>query len=315
MSKKKIILISSIVLLAIILGVSAFFIVREYVNNKVSFTVNDTLEDGGGKKATVILLGGQSNAAGCSLDSYLKENVSEEKYQEYDNGYDNVYINYFISGAYQSCGFVKCENKQGEAGGCFGPELGMAEQLNKEYPDQQFFIIKYTWSGTNLFEQWLSPSSDGETGKLYKEFVAFVETSVKYLISKNYDVKIEGMCWMQGESDSFSVENATDYEEHLKNFIKDMRNKFSKYSANDGIAFIDAYIADNPVYWVYCDLVNQSKDAVAKSSDMNALVDTISNNLTCSQEPRETPDMAHYDSMSQIKLGHLFIEELSRYLD
>ena len=108
MSKKKIILISSILLLAIILGIGAFFIVREYVNNKVSFTVNDTLEDGGGKKATVILLGGQSNAAGCSLDSYLKENVSEEKYQEYDNGYDNVYINYFISGAYQSCGFVKC---------------------------------------------------------------------------------------------------------------------------------------------------------------------------------------------------------------
>ena len=85
--------------------------------------------------------------------------------------------------------------------------------------------------------------------------------------------------------------------------------------AENGIAFIDAYIADNPVYWVYCDLVNQSKDAVAKSSDLNALVDTISNNLTCSQEPRETPDMAHYDSMSQIKLGHLFIEELNKYLD
>ena len=44
---------------------------------KQSFTINDTLEDGHGKKATVILLGGQSNASGCSLDEYLKMNVSE----------------------------------------------------------------------------------------------------------------------------------------------------------------------------------------------------------------------------------------------
>ena len=297
-----------------ILIIGACIAVNLYKNREiVSYTVNDTLPDGEGKKAKVILLGGQSNASGCSRDEYLEKNVSAEQYEEYQNGYDNVYINYFVSWNNESQAFVKCATNQGEAGGFFGPELGLAEKLNEMYPDETFFIIKYAWGGTNLYEQWLSPSSKGKTGSLYKQFVGFVETSMEYLISKNYDVEIEAMCWMQGESDSFSEEHATNYENVLSNFIKDIRIKFKKYAADDGIAFIDAYIADNPMYWVFCDQVNASKLAVANSSEMNVVVDTISHGLTCSEEPAEVPDLAHYDSMSEIKLGHLFAIELAKF--
>ena len=317
MTKQKKILFSLIaIFFALLVGLGAFFGVRIYLKNKITFTIEDTLANGQGKQATVILLGGQSNASGCSRDDYLQKNVSAEKYAEYKNGYDNVYINYYISGGYnKSNAFVKCATLQGEAGGYFGPELGMAEKLHQTRPNELFFIVKYAWGGTNLFDQWLSPSSDGKTGTLYKEFVAFVQTSVKYLLDKDYNVKIEGMCWMQGESDSFSVEHATKYQTHLDNFIKDIRKKFSSYAANDGIAFVDAYIADNPVYWVYCDLVNQSKQAVSNASDKNVLVDTIAHGLTCSEEPQDTPDLAHYDSLSQLKLGNLFIEHLSPFLN
>ena len=120
---------------------------------------------------------------------------------------------------------------------------------------------------------------------------------------------------MQGESDAFSTANATDYKKHLTNFIKDIRNSFDDYASNDGIAFVDAYIADNPAYWVYCDLVNDSKKAVAESSSMNVLIDTVAHELSCSEEPEGTPDMAHYDSLSELKLGHLFAEEVARFLD
>ena len=123
------------------------------------------------------------------------------------------------------------------------------------------------------------------------------------------------MCWMQGESDSFSTEHATDYEEHLLNLIEDIRKKFRRYASDDGIAFVDAYIADNPVYWVYCELVNRSKRAVADASPMNALIDTVSHGLSCSEEPTENPDLAHYDSQSELKLGHLFAEEAARFFD
>lgn len=280
----------------------------------VSFTVNDTLPDGDGRVARVILLGGQSNASGCSRDDYLKKKVSAEKYAEYKNGYDNIYINY-LSGDKRSNGFVRCATLQGELDGCFGPELGIADRLNEMYPDESFYIIKCAWGGSNLFKQWLSPSSRGRTGDLYKQFEEFVRTSVRYLESKGYEVKIEGMCWMQGESDSFSAKNATDYEKHLNNLIKDIRKSFSEYASEDGIAFIDAYIADNPVFWVYCDLVNKSKLAVAEGSDVNVLVDTVSHGLSCAEEPEESPDLAHYDSLSELKLGHLFAEELARFLN
>ena len=282
--------------------------------NKTIYTVNDTLSDGEGRTATVILLGGQSNASGCSRDDYLKKNVSEEKYEEYKAGYNNIYINY-LSGANRSDGFVKCATLQGEMEGCFGPELGIADKLNELYPDETFFIIKCAWGGTNLFEQWLSPSAKGKTGDLYKHFTQFVNTSIDYLKSKNYVVKIEAMCWMQGESDSFSTENATDYEDNLNSFIKDIRKSYEEYASDDGIAFIDACIADNPAYWVHYELVNESKKAVADASPINVLIDTVGEGLSCSEEPEGAVDMAHYDSLSEIKLGHLFAEELSSFLD
>lgn len=304
--------------LIILCAVIIIFVIFPYLNephDSITFPVSDTLPDGNGRAAKVILLGGQSNASGCSRDEYLQKNVSEEKYAEYQSGYDNIYINYYVSGFNKSEAFVKCGAKQGETGGYFGPELGMAEKLNELYPDETFFIIKCAWGGTNLYKQWLSPSSIGKTGDLYKQFVGFVNSSMEYLKSKNYDVKIEGMCWMQGESDSFSTKNATKYEKNLKTFIKDIRKEFSDYAADDGIAFVDAYIADNPTYWVYCDLVNESKRKVAESSDMNVLVDTLSAKLTCSEEPEEHPDLAHYDSLSEVKLGHLFIENLAEFFN
>ena len=120
---------------------------------------------------------------------------------------------------------------------------------------------------------------------------------------------------MQGESDSFSEKNAKQYGEHLSNLITDIREEFSKYSSEDGIAFVDAYIAPNPTYWVYYEGVNRGKDEVAALSALNVLVDTISAGLDCSREPEGAPDIPHYDSLSEIKLGHLFAEEVASFLD
>lgn len=311
MKGKKIRSFSAIFIIVIVIGILISF----YFCRKNNFIIKDTLPNGNGREAKIILLAGQSNAAGCSHDKYLQQNVSKNKYLEYENGYNNVYINYFCSNKNVSSAFVKCRNKQGHSNKLFGPELGLAEELNRQYPDQLFFIIKYTWGGTNLYDEWLSPSSNGKTGKLYNQFVDFTEKSIMYLVSKNYNVSIEGLCWMQGESDSFSVENATNYESNLLNFINDIRKKFFKYASSDGIAFIDAEIADNPSHWVYCDLVNKSKQNVAESSTINVLINTNEEGLTCSNEPIGNVDMAHYDSLSEIKLGHLFAEYISKFFD
>ena len=307
--KKLIILISLICCMVIAVGVVCL-IVLHTVNSKALYGIEDTLPDGKGRNAKVVILAGQSNAAGCSLNEYLRNNVSDEKYSEYTNGYDNVYINYYSTGYNVSNKFVKVVIGQGDTVNYFGPEVGLAEKLHQLYPDELFFIIKFACSGSSLYSNWLSPSSDGETGVYYPSFVKFVQRSMNYLNYKGYNAKIEAMCWMQGESDSFFVETATNYQTNLNNFIADIRSDLSSYAAGDGIGFVDAYIADNPMYWVYCDLVNQSKQAVADMSDLNVVIDTITKGLDCSQEPEDTPDMAHYDSLSEIKLGHLFAEHV-----
>jgi hypothetical protein len=120
---------------------------------------------------------------------------------------------------------------------------------------------------------------------------------------------------MQGESDSFSVDNAKGYAKHLKNLIKDVREEFKPYASEDGIAFVDAYIAANPIYWVHYDLVNEAKKTVADLSDMNTVIDTVALGLTCSQEPVENPDLAHYDSLSELRLGAVFAEEAVKFFD
>jgi hypothetical protein len=303
-----VIIIAIIVAITACVGIVGIAHCNKY---KITFELNDTLADGNGKKAKVILLGGQSNASGCSLVEYLEKNVSPEKFAEYQSGYNNVYINY-LSGSNTSKAFVKCATLQGELAGGFGPELGLAEKLNEMYPNELFFIIKCAWGGTNLYEEWLSPSSSGKTGKLYKQFIAFVSQSLEYLQSKNYDIEVEGMCWMQGESDSLDRETAIEYESNLSNFINDIRDKFKGYSSSNGIAFIDAKIAAS-FFWTHYELVNQSKANVENLSPLNVLIDTISEGLTVTEEPQPTPDIAHYDSLSEIKLGNLFAEKISLY--
>ena len=290
-------------------------ILEEQKAFEVPFVINDTLEDGEGKEASVIILAGQSNASGCGSDEYLKRNVSPEKYAEYEAGYDNVYINYSASLSNRSDGFVKASVRQGEYGIWFGPELGMAEELHRAYPDRTFFIIKLAWGATNLRDHWLSPSSFGPTGGLYLTFINFVDENLEYLESKGYNVKLEALCWMQGESDSTSPEDAVKYEKSLKNFITDVRLRYEYYASEDGIAFIDATIAENPKLWIYYELLNESKRKVSLLSENNVLIDTDAAGLTTLYEPEDEPDIAHYDSMSQIKLGNLFAASVLDFLD
>ena len=313
MSKTKKFFVSlTAILLAYIIGFGVWTVFNHY--KKISKTgLCNAIPYGFGKEATVILLAGQSNAAGCSKDEYLKKKADPEKYAEYEKGYEHIYINYFTSGTNQSDGFVKAKVRQGEFGEYFGPELGLAEKLHELHPEKNFFIIKYAWGGTNLCEQWRSPSS-GQAGPLYNSFFAFAKNSIEYLKVRGYKVKIEGMCWMQGEADSMQEESTLNYGRHLSNFIQDIRSELTHYASNDGIAFVDAYIADS-FFWKYYIQLNEEKQKVANSAPNNVVIDTIAHGLSILEEPEGEPDIAHYDSLSEIKLGNLFAEEISKFLD
>lgn len=277
------------------------------INMDTNFEINDCLNDGNNQKAKVIVLLGQSNASGCTYNNYLEMNTSKEEYERYQNGFDNVLINYSIDNrSYTTNGeFKKVDLTCGVKEGRFGPELGMSDVLSKEFKDETIFILKFTMSGYSLNHHWLN---NYERFDIYNACLIFLETYLDFLISKNYDINLDAICFMQGESDTTEYK-ASRYYNNLIKFTNYLRSDLDKYN-DDEIYFIDAGISDSP----YCEPsypdINKAKEDFSKLSPYNIYFPTIENGLTTMNEPYENPDLGHYDSLSMIRLGELFGEHL-----
>ena len=70
------------------------FVIEHTQNVIKEETDGDEIYEYPDNTAKVILIGGQSNATGASYGSFLKQNVTDEQYQEYVNGYSHVKILY-----------------------------------------------------------------------------------------------------------------------------------------------------------------------------------------------------------------------------
>lgn len=269
-----------------------------------SFSIEDNLENGNNVKAKVILLFGQSNATGISSNAYLKENIPNE-YEMLSNGIDNVYINFICENGSNSSSnkFINVKPGMGASNDCFGPELGMAYELSIKYPNETIFIIKYSWAGSILDSQWLN--SRYGRGELYNAAISFCKTSLNYLKLKGYDIEVEAVCWMQGESDSVQIETSNRYYKNTKKFVDYLRRDLSSYTKDDFV-FIDAGIKEIDLYWIYYEIINNTKAEYADKHNNSIYFSTEDLGYTTSLEPIDNPDIAHYDSLSEFNLGRKF---------
>lgn len=263
------------------------------------FSIKDSLSDGNGEDVRVILLYGQSNATGCSNNKYLQEKDSKT-YENANKGIDNVYINYCCENGSNSSNneFVICSLGNGATKEHFGPEIGIGLSYQEE--GLKCFIIKYSWGGSILDNQWMN--GNYKPGELYEAAINFTKTSLDYLINKGYDYQIDGICWMQGESDS-TIKLSKRYYQNTKSFVSFLRNDLVTYQKT--IDFIDAGIS-NSSYWKQYKTINEAKIKFSNDDDHNYYFDTIEAGLHYNQEPLDKPDIAHYDSESELLLGKLF---------
>lgn len=284
---------------------------REYykIDMNNNYEIVDTLENvPTGTVAKVIILIGQSNATGCSLTSYLKKGVSQQKYAQFEHGYQNVLINFCLDNhSYTSGGaFVPVDLNCAAGDGYFGPELGIAEQLSTAFPNEQFFILKFSMSGYSLNYHWLY---DYQPSYIYQSFKLFATTYLGYLASKGYAPKVDAICWMQGESDTTDYK-ASKYYKNTVALVDCLRSDLTPYAPSGGIYFVDAGISSSP----YCEpaypQINKAKKRFADDSPLNVYFSTIEAGLTTLYEPESAPDLGHYDAMSELKLGRLFGAEL-----
>ena len=264
----------------------------------------------------VILLGGQSNATGASVNAYLQRNVSEEDYLKYSQGFENVkiyYVNGSTSGGFHitttTDEFVTTKLGQGYRSSNFGPELGLAEYLSETYPDETFYIIKYAIGGSSLCGLW-NPT-DENLNRCLVEFKETVNEGLSLLEDEGYDPQIVAFLWMQGEGDASTMYRAHEYYDLQKALVEDIREEYDFYAPKRGIAFVDAAISDSGL-WASWYMVNDCKLRYSKESNMNFYIDTNAYGLTTFEENN---DIAHYDSTSMLLLGRLYGEMISRAID
>ncbi len=266
-------------------------------------------------EAQVVVLLGQSNAEGHTHSQYLKKTVGE-KAAQYADGFENVLISYAntISANTSDGEFVPVRTGQGNSADRFGPEVGMAEKIAAIDPQKKVYIIKYAYGGTTLVSQWRSPSC-GNTGGLYTNAVNYILEQCRKLEELDLYPVIKAVCWMQGESDA-SGQGYSSYETLERNFVADLRKDLDYYrDPSSVIGFVDAAISDCPA-WTNFQVVNAAKKKLAEEDDFHTYIDTIAEGLKYNAEPAGAPDIYHYDSSSEIKLGHLFADVLlAEYLE
>lgn len=206
-------------------------------------TAEPTPEQEDPMKAKVIIIAGQSNAVGATPWLNVRKSMGKEKYNEYRKGYENVKIAYYCeaggaNGANAGCNFDITGRKEqsvddifdgvkfGQSwhSSMFGPEVGMAEYLTENYPDQTFYIIKVAKGAVSIPSHWTTK------GFLYKKLAAAIDVCFGALEKEGYHPEIISFCWMQGEDDASKDDLTEHYSENLASVVENLRSDYAKYA-------------------------------------------------------------------------------------
>ena len=160
-------------------------------------------------EARVFLLGGQSNMSGAGLFKELKRSQQQPP--------ERVQI--WNKGKWQKIGPGISANE-----GRFGPELAFGRAIQEAYPDDEIYLIKKASGGTSMHKHW---TFENGKGPLLKSFLRDAKAAFKNLKREKVKYEIEGMLWMQGESDA-AQGKGSEYEASLRHFIKEIRKEFGK---------------------------------------------------------------------------------------
>lgn len=246
----------------------------------------------------VYLLGGQSNADGRALTSGLP--TAPVNLQQPQN---DVLFFYKVEGGSATLTTLRpglSETSQ------FGPEITLGRRLADLWsfePDTRVAIIKYANGGTNLEIHWKAGGTATTTGDGL-EYVTFQQTVSQGLaaLTTAYPaatLRLEGMLWMQGESDAVNSYGAT-YQANLTNFITDVR---ATYGA--GLPFIIGRLSagqtslyDTPAEATQFNLVRDAQTAVAAAVPRVSLIDTDSFGMN--------GDFLHFNASGQQAIGNDF---------
>jgi|GEM_PF-404037 len=231
------------------------------------------------KPVKVFLLGGQSNMDGCGRWRELPEALREPPVNVVM--WDNALRKWVPLGT---------DSFARRRGNMFGPEIAFARKLARAYPDQTIALVKTSAGGTKLHTQWLPGKA------MYGRFRANNKNAISRLRMTGKKFDIAGMLWMQGESDSETVEMARAYEKNLKELVRDVREK----TGHQKLPFVMGRISTSllkktPWNFDHAAIVRRGQQAVADADPDVYIIDT--------DKLSTLKDNTHFDTKAQLTLG------------
>lgn len=162
----------------------------------------------------------------------------------------------------------------------FGPELGLAYKLGKEYDGEEpIHLIKCAFSGSGFSQgslNWRNYPDESKTDEqnatssLYYLLKRYTDNSLKVIENQGKKPVIKGFIWHQGESDT-SNEN---YQTEMEGLIARFRTDYAGYATDEegsNIAFLDCTIYDGSkgTYGDVNNGINVKKNAIAAKGQLD----------------------------------------------
>lgn len=238
----------------------------------------------------VFLLGGQSNMDGCGLTEELPDayKMHPENTMSWDNKKE-VWTSLGKDSFAESRKYM------------FGPEIAFSHQLAIAFPDFTIAVIKTSAGGTKLWKHWLPGQP------MYVRFLKNMENALRQLTDSGVPFEICGMLWMQGESDSETVEWANAYEGNLKILFADVRKQTRKEELPIVMGRISSsLLKKTPWNFDHAKIVQKAQEKVAAKDKNVFIIQT--------DRLKTLPDNTHFNTEAQIwlgtKMGKIMVREI-----
>ena len=176
--------------------------------------------------------------------------------------------------------------------GYYGPEISFGRAMT-QLTEDPVALIKVSRGDTSLATHWNSRAADG--ADLWELWKSETVKALSALEVRGYEIQIESILWLQGETDALDAQDAANYGFRFGHLVSDMLAHLGDSYDVSETKFVTAGLGplDEGLY-PHAATVTQAQEAVMEALDNGAFVDTSDLTLL---------DAVHFDRGSIDTLG------------
>jgi len=179
-----------------------------------------------------------------------------------------------------------------------GIELPVVNRLEKMFPDNDIYVIKYGPNGKSLHKDW-NPENRQNRQSCYARWIDWYSQAMAVLTREYPDVRVIGLYWDQGESDPRDTEQ---YSANLRNLIATFRK-------DSGITNLKFYLRKH--LYNSMETIIAAQQAVAGEDPNVHLLDIdLGSHEENDKAWSYSPNNIHISSKAFVELARLLFEQV-----